>query len=63
MNKDVKTTIIEAEWIRDSSKSSLYDCEGDHQWFPKKEVKYDEEKKELEVPDWLLKKTFPGKNF
>lgn len=64
MNKtETKTTIIEAEWIRDSAKSSQYNCEGDLVWFPKKEVKYDDEKKELEVPDWLLKKTFPGENF
>ena len=29
-------SIIEAEFIRDSSKSTLYDCEGEHVWFPKK---------------------------
>jgi len=52
--------IIEAEFVRNSSKSTQYDCEGDLVWFPKSQVTFDATKKELTVPTWLLKKTFPG---
>lgn len=56
-------SIIKATKIRESSKSILFDCEGEHEWFPKSEVTFDEQKEELDAPNWLLRKKFPNENF
>lgn len=56
-------SIIEATLVSETEKSQLFDCEGDKVWFPKSQISYDAEKQELEVPDWLLRKTFPKENF
>lgn len=56
-------SIIQAVKIRESSKSILFDCEGQHEWFPKKEISFDEEKEELDAPNWILRDKFPGENF
>ena len=52
-------TIIEATLVTETDKALLLDCEGDEHWFPKSQVNFDENKKELELPTWLFNKTFP----
>lgn len=61
--KEVKTSIIEAKYVRESTKSILLDCEGDLEWFPKSQVKFDRENNSLEAPNWILKDKFPNENF
>ena len=51
---------IQAEYVRESSKSIQLDCEGDLEWFPKKLVSFNKEEKELELPVWLYKEKFPN---
>lgn len=64
MEKDIKNPIIiQAEFIRETKDSILFDCEGDPEWFPKKEIEFDAEKQELTAPKWLLKKKFPNENY
>jgi hypothetical protein len=63
MNKKNDLIIIEAEFIRETKNSMLMDCEGHPEWFPKSEVTFDAEKKELSLPKWLAKKTFPNEQF
>lgn len=58
-----KRSIIQADYIRENSKSILFECEGSLEWFPKKEISFDKEKKELDAPNWLLRKIFPGEGF
>jgi len=62
--KELKdSVIIEADFIRETKDSFYLDCEGDPVWFPKKEVNFFPERKELECPKWLLKKKFPNEKF
>ncbi len=63
MKREENTTIIEAKYIRESTKSIYLDCEGDLVWFPKSQIKFDKEKEEAEVPNWLLREKFPDENF
>lgn len=58
--KEIKNPIIiEADFMRETKNSLLLDCEGDVEWFPKSQVNFDREKKELEAPKWLLQEKFP----
>lgn len=50
---------IEAKLIRETESALLLDCEGDQNWFPKSQVKFDKEQNSLQAPDWLLKEKFP----
>lgn len=54
---------IEAELIRETKDSYYLDCEGDPTWFPKSKVIFDPDKKQVEVPRWLMKERFPNENF
>lgn len=56
-------TIIEAELISETKDAFYLNCEGDKHWFPKKFVRFSKEEKELDAPNWLLRKTFPNENF
>lgn len=61
---NTKTMItIQAEFVRETKDSFYLDCEGDLEWFPKKQVEFDREKEELSCPKWLLEKKFPGYQF
>jgi len=55
--------IIEASLIRKLDKVWYLDCEGDKEYFPKSQCNFDVEKRELEVPLWLLKQKFPNESF
>ena len=55
--------IIEAELITETRHARLMNCEGDEEWFPKHNTHFDESKKELTVPKWLLKKKFPNEKY
>lgn len=55
--------IIEADFIRETKDSLFLDCEGDLEWFPKSQVNFDAEKKELECPRWILNKKFPNEKY
>lgn len=54
---------IEAVYIRESTKSYFMNCEGDFQWFPKSQVNINKKKETMELPGWLLRKTFPKESF
>lgn len=54
--------IISATLVKETDKSLLLDCEGDQVWFPKSQVNFNDDKKELEAPRWLLKEKFPNEN-
>jgi len=54
---------IEADLIRETKDSFYLDCEGDPVWFPKSQVIFDPDKKQVEVPRWLMKEKFPNENF
>ena len=54
---------IEADFIRETKDSYYLDCEGDPTWFPKSQVIFDPDKKQVEVPKWLMKEKFPNENF
>lgn len=62
MNKNDEIITIEAEYIRETPKSYYLNCEGDLEWFPKKSVEFNAEKKELKAPRWLLNAKFPNEN-
>ena len=55
--------IITAELVKETASAWLLDCEGDHNWFPKSQVKFDAGKKELDCPKWLLKEKFPKEDW
>ncbi|WP_034039779.1 hypothetical protein [Wocania ichthyoenteri] len=55
--------IIEASLVKELDKAWLLDCEGDKVWFPKSKCNFDNTKKELEAPKWLLQEKFPTENF
>ena len=62
--KEIKDPIIiEADFVKETKESFLLDCEGDQEWFPKSQVNFDAEKKELECPRWLLNKKFPDEKY
>jgi hypothetical protein len=63
MSKKNDTIVIEAEFIRETKTSMLMDCEGDPEWFPKSQVTFNAEKKELTLPIWLARKTFPNEQY
>lgn len=54
---------IEAEYISETDKSWFLDCEGDKAHFPKSQVEFNQSKKELKAPLWLLKQKFPDTLF
>lgn len=51
---------IDAEFVRETPKSILLDCEGDLEWFPKSKVKFDNETNTLELPKWIHREKFPN---
>jgi len=62
--KEIKNpVIIEAKFIRETTKSFYLDCEGGPEWFPKSQVNFNSDKNELELPKWLAEKTFPNTKF
>lgn len=61
MSTEIKDgIIIQAKFIRETKDSYYLDCEGDLVWFPKSQVNFNQEKESVEVPRWLIKKTFPN---
>ena len=62
MANNNKLIIIEAKYMRESSKSIYLDCEGQLEWFPKSQVNFDASKEELTLPKWLADEKFPGEN-
>lgn len=64
MKKEIPDSIIiEAELISETDKAWYLNCEGDKAWFPKSQVNFDNEAKELEAPRRLLKEKFPKEQF
>jgi len=61
-SKEKKIT-IEADFIRKTKDQWCLQYKGEPIWFPKKHVTFNQEKKELECPRWLLKEKFPNENF
>ena len=55
--------IIEGFPAQMSAKSIRFNCEGDLVWLPKSQINFDAEKKEIEMPKWLARKTFPNEGF
>lgn len=59
MAKNDEIYTIDAVYIRESTNSVLFNCEGDLIWLPKKHITYNKEKSEVRAPLWLLKSKFP----
>jgi hypothetical protein len=55
--------IIDAVFVRETKDAILFDCEGDLEWFPKKNINFDSENDELEVERWILKQKFPDESY
>lgn len=55
---DKSNFIIKAKFVKQTAKSYYLNCEGDLEWFPKSCTYYDFEKEQLEIPEWLYRKSF-----
>lgn len=53
-------TTIEAVQLAETDKAVKFNCEGDIIWVPKGKFRFNKEKRELTLPDWLFKAKFPN---
>ncbi|MFW9972576.1 MAG: hypothetical protein ACFFDF_20485 [Candidatus Odinarchaeota archaeon] len=49
---------IKAILIKKLDKATLFNCEGDKEWFPNAHYDYNEKEKLLEIPEWLYNSKF-----
>lgn len=49
---------IKAVLIKKLDKATLFDCEGDKEWFPNLFFYYNKEEQLLEIPEWLYNAKF-----
>lgn len=50
--------IIKAILLKKLDKATLFDCEGDKEWFPNSCYNYNEKEQLLEIPEWLYNAKF-----